>query len=140
MKILVPLDGSDNSMRSIDFLANTFKEKLAELEITLIYVVMYELYVMSSPEIIERVGKQRADETMTAAEAAFKRYNPNANITRTVECGSSAADIIVAVAEQGNFDMIVMGSTGISNLKRFILGSTSTRVSQYAPCTVVLVR
>ena len=56
-------------------------------------------------------------------------------------CSSDlAGDKIIDIAEGGKYDTIVMGSQGLSNLKRFLLGSVSTRVSQYAPCTVVLVR
>jgi nucleotide-binding universal stress UspA family protein len=37
-------------------------------------------------------------------------------------------------------DLIVMGNHGLGDVKRFLLGSTSDRVMQYAACPVLIVR
>jgi len=40
----------------------------------------------------------------------------------------------------GEFDLIVMGSRGISSIKRFLLGSVSADVSMHARTSVLIVR
>lgn len=47
-------------------------------------------------------------------------------------------DKILVVAKQGDFDVIFVGSRGISGIKEFFLGSVSDRVANEAPCPVVI--
>ena len=47
---------------------------------------------------------------------------------------------IVQAAEEGDFDLIVMGHRGLSPVKAFVLGSVSNRVVTHAPCSVLVVR
>ena len=48
-------------------------------------------------------------------------------------------DTIVHVAQKEKVDLIVMGSHGYSGLKEFFLGSVSSGVVRYAPCSVLIV-
>ncbi|MEM2981913.1 MAG: universal stress protein, partial [Candidatus Bathyarchaeia archaeon] len=49
-------------------------------------------------------------------------------------------DIIVNIAKEEKTDLIIIGSRGLSGVKRFLLGSVSNRVSHHAPCPVLIVR
>jgi nucleotide-binding universal stress UspA family protein len=51
-----------------------------------------------------------------------------------------AADAILSAAESRKADLIVMGTRGMGSLKGTVFGSVSTKVSHYAPCTVMVVR
>lgn len=51
-----------------------------------------------------------------------------------------AAEKIVRYAAEGEFDLIVLGSHGHSGLLGRLLGHTTDRVSEYAPCSVLIVR
>ena len=138
MKYLVPIDGSKQSMAAVEYAAK-LAEKFEGSTITLAYVIMYEPYFMDSPELIEKNGQAKASVVLDEAEKMLASYS-GIGVRKVIEHGSSAADKIAELAETGKHDAIVMGSQGLSNLKRFLMGSVSTRVSQYAPCTVVLVR
>jgi len=140
MKIFVPLDGSTNSLQSIDYIKKFLAIDEATTKITLFYVVMYEMYEMANPGFADISGNGKAEKVLDEAEAKIRSFNPNIQVEKVIEVGSSAADKIIEAAEAKNADMIIMGSKGTTNLKRFLLGSVSTRVSQYASCTVVLVR
>ena len=50
-----------------------------------------------------------------------------------------AANAIVAVAEQENADLIVLGSKGMQGARR-VLGSVPNKVSHRAPCDVLIVQ
>ena len=50
------------------------------------------------------------------------------------------ANSILEVADQANADIIVMGRRGLSNLKGFVTGSVSHKVSQRAECSVLTVK
>jgi nucleotide-binding universal stress UspA family protein len=60
-------------------------------------------------------------------------------ITQKVEEGYPA-QVILAVAQTADVDMIVMGSRGLSELKGLLLGSVSHKVSQLSNCTCVTVK
>lgn len=51
-----------------------------------------------------------------------------------------AAEKIVRYALEGSFDLIVLGSHGHSALWQGFLGHTTDRVSEQAPCSVLIVR
>jgi nucleotide-binding universal stress UspA family protein len=50
-----------------------------------------------------------------------------------------AADAIIAVAEEYDADLIVLGSRGMKGARR-ILGSVPNKVSHHAPCDVLIVQ
>lgn len=51
-----------------------------------------------------------------------------------------AAEEIIKAATRFRADLLVVGSRGLSGMKRTILGSVSSRVARYAPCSVLVVR
>jgi len=51
-----------------------------------------------------------------------------------------AAEQILNEAEEWHADLIVIGQLGQRGLTRFLIGSTATRIVQYAPCSVLLVK
>src|SRR5680860_1017666 len=53
--------------------------------------------------------------------------------------GLPGAEILQAVKDY-QIDLVIIGTRGLSNVKRFLLGSTSDWVMREAPCSVLLVR
>jgi nucleotide-binding universal stress UspA family protein len=49
-------------------------------------------------------------------------------------------ETILDVAEEGRFQLIVMGTEGRGALSRFLMGSVAARVVRRAPCPVLTVR
>jgi nucleotide-binding universal stress UspA family protein len=50
------------------------------------------------------------------------------------------ADKICEVAEYEKTDLIVIGNKGMTDTKRFLLGSVPNSVSHHAPCNVLIVK
>ena len=50
------------------------------------------------------------------------------------------AEEILEVATKVDADLIVVGNRGLSGIRRFLLGSVSSKVSAHAPCSVMIVR
>jgi nucleotide-binding universal stress UspA family protein len=61
------------------------------------------------------------------------------NVTSEILAGDYANSIL-EVAKKADADVIVMGRRGLSNLKGFITGSVSHKVSQRAECSVLTVK
>jgi nucleotide-binding universal stress UspA family protein len=78
------------------------------------------------------------------AESVLKRAAGDA-LSTGVEVETHArkgqpAEVIIEVAKQEQADLIVVGSRGLTGIKRYLLGSVSSKVSEHAPCNVMIVR
>ena len=51
-----------------------------------------------------------------------------------------AAEEILKAARRFRANLIVLGSRGLTGIKRQFLGSVSARVARHAPCSVLVVR
>ena len=49
-------------------------------------------------------------------------------------------EVIIEEAERWGADLIILGSHGYGNIKRFLLGSVAQAVASHAPCSVEIVR
>ena len=84
--------------------------------------------------------QQRLDHArMAILEKAQKKLRPQGVHVETISPGY-AADEIVKAATRFRADLIVMGSRGLTGMKRMFLGSVSNRVTRHAHCSVLVVR
>jgi len=72
------------------------------------------------------------------AERAIK-LKPMLKITTELKEGNTPSQLIETAAN-GGFDLIVVGHMGESQIKEFLLGSTSERVVHQAKCAVLIVK
>lgn len=88
------------------------------------------------PKFVEEV-------TAAATEAIQTRYVANLKEKQPYEVhllsGYSSTEIL-RLAKEIPFDLIVMGSHGLTGLAHVLFGSTADRVVRRAPCSVVTVR
>ena len=73
-----------------------------------------------------------------AGERAIK-LKPSLKITTELKEGNTPSQIIETAAN-GGFDLIVVGHMGESEIKEFLIGSTSERVVHQARCAVLTVK
>lgn len=137
-KILIPVDGSPSSIKGLEFGIEIAKNAGAEVTILEVIEEFGPLpgYYEAPPPNVERVK--------WVADQRFEKIHPfleqtDVKWSRRVEEGY-AADTIIRIAEEGNYDLIVMGSRGMNFIGRFLLGSVSDRVVHHAPCSVLVVK
>lgn len=58
--------------------------------------------------------------------------------TKTIE--GDAASALVQEAEDGGYDLLVVGNKGMTGATRFFLGSVPNKVSHHLPCALLIVR
>lgn len=143
-KILVPVDGSKQSDKALEFACNLADKYNAALLIQhTVETTLHEhaMFMGSAgfafdldEEEIQKAGK-------VVIDAATKIIDKHANIAAETDIahGSPTHNIIQCVKDN-NIDMIVMGSRGLSDLGGLLLGSVSHKVSHLADCTCVTVR
>ena len=105
---------------------------------TLLTVIHHPSYAATVGEVVEADAEQRelaGRVQRTAIEQARMR---GLDLTAIVASGHPA-EVIVDYARRHQFDLIVMGHRGMSNLQRFLVGSVADRVVDHAPCMVLVV-
>ena len=134
-KILVPLDGSENSLRGLD--AAIYHAQKSQAEITAINILpnMPEMF-RDAPPYSEKAQKD-AENMMTEAK---KRTSENdVKFQDKIVRGSTGKEL-VKFAEENNFDLITIGSRGISSVKEAFLGSVSNYVSHKSNVPVLIIK
>lgn len=128
-KILVPIDGSDESLRALS--EAVYLSKLSNAEITLLTIIDTKDGA-PSPEM-EAAGKTLLDE-------CAKTVKDEVKISTEVRCASPSEAIISAAEEEG-FDLVIMGSRGLSPFETMLIGGVSNGVIQgLKTCPVMIVR
>jgi nucleotide-binding universal stress UspA family protein len=139
-KILVPVDGSENSFRALEqaiFLAT----KIQEAKITALYVIEDppSLYIYS-PKIMEKVRADYESAYTKILERSKEMANRSGINIHTVLVEGDPASKIIGYSEMEKIDIIIIGSRGMGKFKELILGSVSNKVLHHAKCSVMLVR
>lgn len=146
-KIVVPVDGSKNSIDAADY-AIKMAEKY-NAEVALVHVVnldqalqMLGIYRLSYPEPI----KKKIEEGRAEAEKWFTEIIRNAQQRRVriktdvIDSPMSIVGALLNYAEQEKADMFVIGTRGRSGISKMLLGSVASGVVMYAPCPVVVIK
>lgn len=151
IKILAPVDGSEGSLRALDKLAAVVD--LSSADVTLVHVVEtpwlhagddqeWAGYEEEKEEEIdpqaqfEREFESEGDEILESARA---RLPVRTAVTTLIYRGIPAEEIL-GETETSDYDLVVMGASGVMDLKHQLLGSVSSKVAWNAPCSVLLVR
>ena len=147
-KILVPLDGSEHSNKALNLALDLAEKYSANIKLLTVAqpIVFTESTFLTQPMIPPESTVMYVNEIETAHKKILqhalkkaKEAKPNIKITKQLENGRPA-DRIIEIANNENFDLIVMGSRGIGGIKEFFLGSVSDRVADRAHCPVLIVK
>lgn len=139
-KILVSVDGSDNSKRALVKAKEHGEINNAEITILTVldhtFLLHYARTTASKTEDSENREKA-GEEILEEALEYFKDYD--GEVFTTMRNGYPA-DEILEEASFGNFDLIVMGSRGLGVFSRTFLGSVSNKVLNHTKSNVLIVK
>ena len=134
-KLLVAVDGSKQANKALEYAAQLSQHYNAKM--TLLHVEDVEISTLE-PKLAKQVGEEILSEAASHARLALYKEKDTSFETR-LEYGSPAGTIL-KVAKQEDYDLIVLGSRGVSSVRRFLLGSVSADVSMHAQRSVLIVR
>jgi len=137
-KILLAYDGSEGANRAL------------EVGIGLAKIHGAELWALAVQENLPRFSgtidevqeeKQFANEQYGKLLEAAKVKAKEAGIElKTLMRPGHPAQTIISAAQEGEFDVILVGHSGLSGVWAAFLGTTAEKVSRHAPCSVLIVR
>jgi len=150
MKLLVPVDGSAESINAVEKSINIAKEY--DYSIKLIKVInpqditRHKRYSKRWHQVDGSIisGKNeniisletRATYILNEIAESFKMYD--VKIEKDVLIGKLPAKIL-EIANKENFDLIVMDNRGLSKFKRLFWGAATNKVLSDSPCPVLIV-
>ena len=133
-RIALAIDGSDASAQALKFVLtklqpdrSTGKGGRMPIHVSVIHVMEFSNY-----QLLKEARKLLKQSVRKLIQAGF---------TAEAVCqpGKPAEEIMKVAANQ-HANLIVMGAQGLGAIARFLIGSVSTRVVQYANCAVLVVR
>lgn len=138
-KILCPIDFSEDSelaVRQVAKLTEGQKAKVQLLHIVepIVYPVEYGIGRVPSIDLESTIAEKAGAKLDELAALV-----PDLDVTTKVEFGAPWRRIC-DVAEEGDFDLIVLATHGLTGLKHLLLGSVAERVVCHAPCPVLTVK
>jgi nucleotide-binding universal stress UspA family protein len=137
MKVLVATDGSEQSMKAVQRGLELADKQGAQ--VTLMAVACYAKdYFDEIPPHVQDKLEDNAREALKKGRARFDAQN--LPVETVLEAGLVPANLIINKAQEGNYDRIIVGSTGMNAPEGISMGSTAAKVVAYAPCEVTLVR
>ena len=136
-KFLVPVDGSDYSMRAAKYASEM--ATLMDGEIVLMHCHKSFPVVLGEPYFQNAIDKimEKSNELIEPYRKLFQETGTSFT-DRILE--GPAANAICEVAGIEKIDMIVIGSRGRNKLEGLLLGSCTQRVLSTAPCPVMVIR
>lgn len=137
-KILVPLDGSDYSLKALDYAASIGQKYGSKL--MLVHVVISPLYAYTEGFVMTEHEKKLEDEGKNILENGLKYTKSKAIEAESFLAKGHPSEEIARIANEEKYDLVVMGSRGLSGIKAFLLGSVSERVSRFAKCPIMIVK
>lgn len=134
MKIIVPIDFSDNSIKALEFALSLAPKKKGNITLVHVVEVVYDF----------------ASQASIGLDALF---TDGENLLKKILSKYSAADVpmdyqilegnpaisVARIAEEKNATLIVMGTQGASGIKKAFIGTTTVSLIREANCPVLVI-
>lgn len=135
--IIVGVDGSDHSLRALDWALREAQLRSAPLTVVTVNPALVSYWgAVTYPE--GKLDQEQAHQEVQAAldKALSSLTGTPPQVTIKVTPGSPATELLEAAQDA---DMVVVGSRGSGGFSRLMLGSVSTQVAHHATCPVVVI-
>ena len=146
-KIVVGIDGSEESMKAAEYAISV--AKLYNAELNAITVLTSDIgYIYSSPGVesppltVKEIVLLAGDE----AKKWFDEIKEKANKkgiqlkTESIVAKKSLLNTILEYVEEHNINLVVVGTRGRSGIKKMLLGSIASGLVTYSPCPVLVIK
>lgn len=145
-KILVPTDGSKGAASAIalarDLMIGGIGKAVSLLYIASIAKEVTNYSIINTKRVDAELVKlkliHQGQQILDREKIVFKQAA--LPVDTIIELFDDPGEMIIKIAKEQNFDLIVMGSRGLSVMKELIIGSVSSKVLHHAGCPVIIYR
>lgn len=141
-RILVAVDGSPYAERALKYAVDLAKKYGSKLII--VHVILRRFYAVTPSEAgvlatttfvkeMQAEGKAILDKAEAVAKGEEVSYESKL-------ASGVPADEIIKISRSEKADLIIIGSRGLSEVRAFLLGSVSDRVSHHCKVPILIVK
>lgn len=135
-RIVVGVDGSEASLRALEFAAEEARLRRASLHVIRAFPAPTAAGIPVPVEYFDELEAEARRELDLAVDAVPACAGAR-EVVRTVVAESPVSALLAASSEA---DILVVGSRGRGGFSALVLGSVSQQCVQHAQCPVVIVR
>lgn len=143
--ILVPVDGSEFSMRALEYavqIVKRFNSKLIALHVVP-SSIRYDFFMSKKDYEMNSPFNQVLQLSYMEALKWFEDVKEKIDVEFTTDviiAEESIVKEIIEYSERENIDLIVIGTRGRTGFKKVFLGSVASGVLNFAHCPVLIVK
>jgi nucleotide-binding universal stress UspA family protein len=137
MKVLVATDGSEPAMKAVQKALEMAQKEGAQVTLMSVAYFSKDDFDDMPPNIQDKLEAQAAAALKKAKEVFEAQKIP---VEAVLEAGVVPANNILKRAQEGNYELLLIGSAGLTGIKRALMGSTAAKVVAQAPCSVMVIR
>jgi nucleotide-binding universal stress UspA family protein len=140
-KILVAVDGSDASLKALDYVAHLADKYNSELKIVSVVEPLPQLYTTGTSQAYHakhmEIQEENYKKTHREQRKRLNEEYPNLKISAMMETGRPAPTIVEASKDT---DLIVIGHRGQGRVLSWVLGSVAKTVVDTSRIPVLIVK
>jgi nucleotide-binding universal stress UspA family protein len=137
MKILIAHDGSEEAQKALDLAIDLAKRLRAKLHMILVKEALRFPTTLDDVANAEEEASHRCEQVI--ADAVAQATKRRVLIESHLVAGHPVPTIVEFIERDG-FDLLVIGYMGHSAIYKGIIGSTTDRLVELAPCHVVVAK
>ncbi len=140
MKILVAVDGSPYTKRALAYLAAHEEWLGTHHRYTLLHVIPQvppRAAAVIDKATLKSYYEDEAEKVFKPLRSFFVKQGLDAEYVSKI---GHAAEVIAAVGNKGDYDLVLMGSHGHSSLGNLVMGSVANKVLAHTKLPVLLIR
>jgi nucleotide-binding universal stress UspA family protein len=151
LKILVGTDGSSDANGAVEFVRQLKFPQTSHVTVCHVLEQQDALQTELSARLgvtgsskLKKLGTEirqiREHEGNDLLNASVRRLKRRRLTVEKLLAHGHPADYMLTLTQRKKIDLLIVGSRGITGLRRFFLGSVSHKLVQHAPCSVLVVR
>ena len=139
-KILVAYDGSETAKRALAMAARIVGDEPTQLDVATVVAIplLSEEQVASFSSVLSMMESD-AKDILAEASGLLSDAGVTGHVETLLAKGVDAAAELAKVAETGGYDMVIVGSRGLSGMKEY-LGSVSHKLLGATKVPVLVVK
>jgi len=146
-RVLFATDGSEYSDRVIKFLLDLPLTQQSHV-IVLTALQSHSMALLKIPTLdleinypfLADLQETEAAEAKKIVTRSSRQFQNRGYKTNSIIMRKDANESILQVIEKSGADIVALGSSGMSGVESFAMGSIAERIAKHAPCSVLIVR
>ena len=140
MKILLAVDGSPYTKKMLTYLATheaTLGDSMDYTALTVSPALPARARAALGKETVDHYYAEESEKVLSPVVKFLGKHGLK---VKTIVKVGHAGETIAKIAEDGKYDLVIMGTKGVSALNKLVMGSVSTKVLAQCSVPVMLIR